>query len=142
MTAFESEQRTRKARIDPKLKSAGWTTITPFRADLDPARLTTTAIEEYETANGPADYALCDGGKLLGVVEAKKVMVGPQAVMAQAERVMPGALIAPRSGRKRTACRFSMPPTARSFAFTTCATPGTAPATLPPSIRPRHWRKC
>jgi len=98
MTAFESEHRTRKARIDPKLKSAGWTVITPFHADLDPKRLTATALEEYETAAGPADYALCHGGELLGVVEAKKVAVGSQAVLTQAERYARAIPHEPRYG--------------------------------------------
>jgi predicted type IV restriction endonuclease len=31
------------------------------------------AITEFETANGPADYALCADGVILGIVEAKKV---------------------------------------------------------------------
>jgi len=46
-----------------------------FAAPVDSRRLTTTAVEEFETANGPADYALCSGGRILRVVEAKKPMV-------------------------------------------------------------------
>jgi len=34
------------------------------------------AIEEFETANGPADYALCVDGRILGIVEAKKLTLG------------------------------------------------------------------
>jgi type I restriction enzyme, R subunit len=48
------------------------------------------AIEEYPTANGPADYALVVDGQLLGVVEAKKVTLGPQNVLTQAERYSKG----------------------------------------------------
>ena len=48
--------------------------------------LSAAAVRELETPNGPADYALCDGGAVQAVVEAKKVTVGPQAVLAQAER--------------------------------------------------------
>ena len=44
------------------------------------------AIEEYETDLGPADYVLADQAELLGVVEAKKLTLGPQGVLPQAER--------------------------------------------------------
>src|SRR5262245_51504696 len=85
----ESERRTRKTRIDPRLKQWGWE-ITPF----NPARPLTGyrhhAIEEFPTANGPADYALVVDGKVLGVVEAKKVTLGPQNVLTQAERYSKG----------------------------------------------------
>ena len=30
----------------------------------------TVAFEEFETADGPADYAVCDGGRVHGVAEA------------------------------------------------------------------------
>src|ERR1700751_4380144 len=49
------------------------------------------AIEEFETANGPADYALCVDGKIVGIVEAKKLTLGPQSVLTQAERYSKGA---------------------------------------------------
>ena len=39
------------------------------------------AVEEYETTNGPADYALCVDGRILGIVEAKKLTLGPQSVL-------------------------------------------------------------
>ena len=48
------------------------------------------AVEEYGTAKGPADYALCDGGTVRAVVEAKKVTLGPQGVLIQAERYSKG----------------------------------------------------
>ncbi len=95
MIASESERRTRKARIDPRLKRAGWSTILPFAPGIDPAALSASAVEEYETANGPADYALCDGGRVLGVAEAKKVTVGPQGVLTQAQRYSQGIDQAP-----------------------------------------------
>lgn len=74
---MESERLTRKKRIDPLLKSLGWNVV-PF----DPSRSIDSyqncAIEEYPTANGPADYALCINGMIVGVVEAKKLTLGPQ----------------------------------------------------------------
>lgn len=49
------------------------------------------AIEECETDNGPADYALCVHRVLMGIVEAKKLTLGPQNVLTQAERYSRGA---------------------------------------------------
>src|SRR5262249_9751498 len=48
-------------------------------------------VEELPTASGPADYALFVSGKLLGIVEAKKVTVNPQNVLEQAKRYAAGA---------------------------------------------------
>src|SRR2546423_13902078 len=82
--SYETERTTRRTRIDPRLKAAGWNVV--------PARsLTTTsegptAVEEFETPIGPADYALFDGGRCLGVAEAKRLTLGPQGVLVQAER--------------------------------------------------------
>ena len=88
MNTEERERQTRRERIDPRLKQAGWT-VTPFRgADL--GQYQHAAVEEFETRNGPADYALCDRGDALGVVEAKKVTLGPQNVLTQAERYSRG----------------------------------------------------
>ena len=77
--------------------------ITPF----DPARplpwYQNCAIAEYPTDNGPADYALCVDGRILGIVEAKKVTLGlTQAVRAKAfrgELVPTEAELARREGR-------------------------------------------
>jgi type I restriction enzyme R subunit len=85
----ESERRTRRSRIDPRLRACGWEIVS-----FDPARPLSSyrhhAIEEFPTANGPADYALIVDGSLLGVVEAKKVTLGPQNVLTQAERYSRG----------------------------------------------------
>jgi len=48
-------------------------------------------LEEYETANGPADYALGFDKDIVGIVEAKKLTLGPQNVLTQAERYSRGA---------------------------------------------------
>ena len=71
----ESEKQTRKQRIDALLGKAGWK-ILPYSDQLPLASLTNHAIEEYPTANGPADYALFVKGHLFGIVEAKKVEAG------------------------------------------------------------------
>jgi type I restriction enzyme R subunit len=85
----ESERGTRRQRVDPRLAAWGWT-IVPFDPAKPLARYEHHAIEEYPTANGPADYGLVVDGQLLGVVEAKKVTLGPQNVLTQAERYSKG----------------------------------------------------
>ncbi|HLA10761.1 MAG TPA: DEAD/DEAH box helicase family protein [Pyrinomonadaceae bacterium] len=86
---MESERLTRKKRIDPLLKNLGWS-IVSFDPDKPLAELQNCAIEEFPTTNGPADYALCINGKIVGVVEAKKLTLGPQNVLTQAERYSRG----------------------------------------------------
>jgi type I restriction enzyme R subunit len=90
----ESEAQTRKSRVDPRLKSAGWF-VTPFRgaASVD---LPHSAVEEFPTDNGPADYALCDDLRIRAVAEAKKLSLGPQGVLVQAERYSSGVDQEPR----------------------------------------------
>ena len=58
---------------------------------MDESALTHHAVTEYPTSNGPADYALFVNGRLLGIIEAKKVGVGPQNVLEQARRYSRGA---------------------------------------------------
>lgn len=82
--SYESERATRRNRIDPKLKAAGWDVVPA--GSLSSASGDRLAIEEFETPIGPADYALFDGGRCLGVAEAKKLTLGPQGVLVQAER--------------------------------------------------------
>lgn len=87
----ESEWLTRKKRIDSKLRSLNpkWE-IVRYKEGMDCSVLARHAVEEYPTANGPADYALFVQGKLLGIIEAKKVGVGPQNVLEQAKRYAAG----------------------------------------------------
>lgn len=84
-----SEWLTRKILVDKALRAAGWR-VTPHRDRLALSRLDRCAIEEYPTANGPADYTLVLDGRVLGVVEAKKLSLGPQNVLVQAERYSRG----------------------------------------------------
>jgi type I restriction enzyme R subunit len=83
----ESEIITRKKRIDEKLKSPllNWTIIHNDKVD-DYSTLSGHAVEEYPTKTGPADYALFVEGKLLGIIEAKKLSVGAGNVLEQAKR--------------------------------------------------------
>lgn len=87
---YESEKITRKKRIDQQLKATGWL-IVPYSEGMDLSGLTNHAIEELQTNNGPADYAFVVNGKLLGVVEAKKLEVGAANVLEQAKRYSKGA---------------------------------------------------
>lgn len=101
----EREWQTRKKRIDGRLAALGWR-LAPFRAG-QPAGSGACAVCEYETASGPADYALCVDGRVLAIVEAKKVTLGPQNALVQAERY------GERSGRwgvrlPRAACSVSV----------------------------------
>jgi len=86
----ESEWKTRKNRIDPKLRSAGWNVV-PFDSGKTFADYHGCAVEEYPTSAGPVDYALCIDGYILGVIEAKRLTLGPQNVLSQAERYSRGA---------------------------------------------------
>jgi type I restriction enzyme R subunit len=90
----ESERQTRRDRIDPRLKAAGWRVV-EFKEGLPTTGLSGHAIAEYPTENGPADYALIVDGQLLGIVEAKKISLGPQNVLTQAERYSKGAADGP-----------------------------------------------
>ena len=91
---MESERQTRRDRVDPRLKAAGWAVI-DFKEGRPLTGLSGHAIAEYPTVNGPADYALVVDGRLLGIVEAKKVTLGPQNVLTQAERYSKGAADGP-----------------------------------------------
>lgn len=86
-----NEKITRKKWIDEKLKKSGWENIIPYKDYLDTSTLHKTAVEEYVTATGPADYALFVNGKLVAFVEAKKIGLGPQNVLSQAQRYVKGA---------------------------------------------------
>jgi type I restriction enzyme R subunit len=84
--SYNSEWLTRKKRIDPKLDLLGWKRIAAGSTAVKPYR-----FEEYDTANGPADYALGIDREVLGIVEAKKLTLGTQNVLTQAERYSKGA---------------------------------------------------
>lgn len=84
-----SEQQTRRRRIDPMLASAGWCVVS-LAEGTRRGFVGHLAVEEYPTDNGPADYALFIDGRVVGVVEAKRLDVGPQEVLRQAERYARG----------------------------------------------------
>ena len=84
-----SEWITRKQLIDSMLKASGWKVV-PLVPEKPLAAQHRCAIEEYPTSAGPADYALCVDGRIIGIVEAKKLTLGPQNVLSQAERYSKG----------------------------------------------------
>ncbi len=88
---YVDEHATRKKWIDDKLKKSGWENIIPYKEGLDTTTLHKTAVEEFVTATGPVDYALFANGKLVAFVEAKKIGLGPQNVLSQAQRYVKGA---------------------------------------------------
>jgi type I restriction enzyme R subunit len=83
----ESENETRRKRIDTRLRSAllNWKIIS-WKSDLDTSSLDGCAVREYPTASGPADYALFVKGQLLGIIEAKRLAIGAENVIEQAKR--------------------------------------------------------
>lgn len=93
MTERESE--TRRERIDPRLEAAGWR-VAESAAMTPDTSLWPTALPELPTNDGPADYALCVAQRIHAVVEAKKLTVGPQGVLTQAERYSRGIQQDPR----------------------------------------------
>jgi type I restriction enzyme R subunit len=72
-----NESQTRKQLIDPMLVAAGWN-IVSYDKTKELIDYNTSAIEEYPTEFGPADYALCVDGQIIGVVEASgKIFTRP-----------------------------------------------------------------
>ena len=88
-TPSNSEWLTRKRLIDSMLKASGWK-VAPYVEGRPLTAQHRYAIEEYPTVAGPADYALCANGQIIGIVEAKKLTLGPQNVLSQAERYSRG----------------------------------------------------
>lgn len=84
----EREAETR-LKINAKLQSLGWQII-KHQDFLPLPTLQSHAVEEYPTDHGRADYALFVHGKLLGIIEAKKIEVSPQNVLEQAKRYAQG----------------------------------------------------
>lgn len=82
-----SEYATRKKLIDKALIDAGWSPIVDFEKGkvYDHA-----AVREYPTDNGPADYVLFSEGVAIAIVEAKRLSLGPQNALVQAQQYARG----------------------------------------------------
>lgn len=83
------EKQTREALIDPALAASNWQVAT-YAHWKSSDRASTYAVKEYPTDTGPTDYALAMADRILGVVEAKQLALGPQNVLTQAERYARG----------------------------------------------------
>ena len=95
----ESEWKTRKTRIDAQLKALrpAWDIIR-FEEGMNTSILSHHAVEEYPTANGPADYALFVKGKLLGIIEAKKVTSALKMFLSRRNATLPEQIIQSETG--------------------------------------------
>jgi len=82
-----NEHRTRKQYIDKLLISSKWGPIVEFEEGKNYVQ---GSVEEYPTKTGPCDYALFCKKQPLAAVEGKKVSVGPQNVLQQAQRYARG----------------------------------------------------
>ena len=82
-----NEHRTRKQYIDKLLINSGWGPIVAFE---EGKNYDHGSVEEYPTQTGPCDYALFHSKHPLAAVEGKKVSVGPQNVLQQAQRYARG----------------------------------------------------
>lgn len=82
-----NEKQTRKQCINQALRTAGWSPVIPYQS---PLNVQIAAVEEYPTNHGPADYVLFSNGRPIAIVEAKKLTVGPQNVLQQAQRYAQG----------------------------------------------------
>ncbi len=82
-----NEHRTRKQYIDKLLINSKWGPITAFE---EGKNYDNGSVEEYPTQTGPCDYALFCKTRPLAAVEGKKVSVGPQNVLQQAQRYARG----------------------------------------------------
>lgn len=84
---MESEAETRKRRVEKALGSAGRVPIGDY---VRGQSYEFGAIREYETDSGPADYVLFMDGVAVAVVESKRLELGPQSVLVQAQRYARG----------------------------------------------------
>lgn len=89
----ELDEPTTRRLIDEQLREAGWEVDTKeirYGKGHRPQKHKNIAISEWPTANGPADYALFCGLKLVGVVEAKKISRDVRGFLEQAGRYSKG----------------------------------------------------
>ena len=84
---MESEAETRKRRVEKALGSTGWLPIFDY---VRGQSYEFGAVREYETDSGPADYVLFMDGVAVAVVESKRLELGPQNVLVQAQRYARG----------------------------------------------------
>lgn len=82
------EFETRKL-IDQQLRDVGWeadSVVLDYRKGVRPQPSRFLAIAEWPTSSGPADYALFDGMRMIGIVEAKRSRKSAVGALGQAKR--------------------------------------------------------
>jgi type I restriction enzyme, R subunit len=94
----DTEWKTWKRRIEPMLRAAGLRVV-KYDSTHSFGKSSPVAIEEFSTNNCPADCALCPDGRILGVLEGKRLTIGPQNALTQADRYSPDATASPLSFR-------------------------------------------
>lgn len=92
-----NEYKTRKKYIDKLLIESNWGPIVQHE---ETKQYNHGSVEEHPTETGPADYALFHNKKPLSVVEGKKVAIGVQNVLQQAQRYSRGSKNSPFSFRE------------------------------------------
>jgi type I restriction enzyme R subunit len=88
-TEVNIDEAATRTLIDAQLRSRGWTADTQnmrFASGSRPTKGRNTAIAEWPTSSGPADYALFVGTKCIGVVEAKRRNRNVSSHIDQAQR--------------------------------------------------------
>lgn len=88
-TKIDLDEAATRALIDQQLRDSGWEADTKalrYSEGVRPVKGRNTAIAEWPTASGPADYALFVGLTFIGVVEAKRKRKNVSAAIDQAER--------------------------------------------------------
>jgi len=78
---------TKRRLIEKALTKARWS---PVAEHIEGSRIETGAVKEHPTDHGPADYVLFHRGEALAIVEAKKLIKGPQSAIEQAKRYARG----------------------------------------------------
>jgi len=81
--AFHPEDHAR-SRIDRQLAASGW--LVQSRDAMNLGAGPGVAVREFQTASGPADYALFVGRRLCGVIEAKPAGTTLSGFSEQASR--------------------------------------------------------
>lgn len=79
-----------REKIDGMLSRAGW--LVQDKADANPLAGEGVAVREFTLATGRADYVLYVGGRIAGVIEAKREGTPLAGALAQNERYAAGVL--------------------------------------------------
>lgn len=91
--AIDIDEAATRTLIDSHLRARGWQVDTPtlrYSLGVRPAKGRNTAIAEWPTKSGPADYALFVGTRCIAVVEAKRQNKNVSAFIDQAQRYSRG----------------------------------------------------